>query len=46
MLREISKKLDESLEKLEDNIEEEVYISQVVPSRIFNLASSEKTQKN
>ncbi|MHA1542791.1 MAG: beta-ketoacyl synthase N-terminal-like domain-containing protein, partial [Candidatus Hodarchaeales archaeon] len=35
----------ESLEKLEEDVKEEVFISQVIPSRIFKLARSEKTPK-
>ncbi|MHA1985170.1 MAG: SDR family NAD(P)-dependent oxidoreductase [Promethearchaeota archaeon] len=42
---EIPKAAVDSLEKLEEAVEEEIYISQVIPSRIFKLTRSEKGSK-
>ncbi len=42
---EIPINMGKSLEKLEEDVEEEIYVSQVIPSRIFNLQSSKKIPK-
>jgi phosphopantetheine--protein transferase-like protein len=42
---EISKERGDILEKSEDDAEEEILISQVIPSRIFRLDLTEKIQK-
>ncbi|MHA2282530.1 MAG: beta-ketoacyl synthase N-terminal-like domain-containing protein, partial [Promethearchaeota archaeon] len=42
---EIPKDVGEPLDKLEKDVEEEIYVSQVIPSRIYNLTRSEKNQK-